>query len=86
MINAAKGVVIHKDAITGEGDDVIGGKGYVAVMERERRIGAKTVIQVSELVVVWAGQELGVESLPGLAGMIDGRIPCPEAICNLAME
>ena len=44
MINAAECVVVHQDAVTGDGDDVIGGKGYVAMMEGEWRIGAEAVI------------------------------------------
>jgi hypothetical protein len=66
MINAAESAVVHQDASTSEGDDVIRGKRFVAVMEGEWRIRTKAVIQVPVLVVVRAGQELSVASLPGL--------------------
>lgn len=72
LIDAAERVVVQEDAITGKGDDVIGGQLDRNMMQGKGRTGTETVGQVAVPIMVGAGQELGVVSLLGLAGMIDG--------------
>lgn len=86
MINAAERVVVHQNAVAGDGDDVIDGKVDCAMMEVKRQIGAKAVRYAPTPVMVGAGQKLCFVCFFRFSRMIDRRIPRPQAVRDLVMK